>query len=101
MRVLERAPRNSVRVDIFGQQYLVASDEEQEDVMAAARLLDERMREVAQTTTSAGTLNIAILAGLNLAGDYLKAREKGAAIKRQMEDRSRQLVGLIEDNLKK
>lgn len=79
-----------VRVQVFGQEYLIKSDEEEEYVRAVARLVDERMRQVAATTASASSLSVAVLAALNLAGDYLRN-------KKEVEDRSRHLITLIEE----
>lgn len=81
--------KSPIKIRIFGQDYLIRSREGEEYVLAAAKLVDEKMRQVAEKTPSAGTLNVAVLAALNLAGDFLKAQR-----------RSKELASLIEENLK-
>jgi len=81
-----------IKVQIFGQDYQIASDEERDFVLSVAQLVDERMRQVAQSSSSASTLNVAVLTALNLAGDYLRA-------KRDLQRRPRQLISLIESEI--
>lgn len=88
---MEEAKKGPVRVEIFGQEYLIKTDEDEEYVRAVARLVDERMHQLAATTASASSLSVAVLAALNLAGDYLRS-------KKEVEERSRQLMSLIEES---
>lgn len=62
----------SIEINILGRAYKVAcSREEESALMAAADYLDEKMREIRDTSKVIGTERIAIMAGLNLAHELL------------------------------
>ena len=62
-------------VQIFNHSYDVRSSDP-EYVQELARLLDRKMKEVAELTPTVDTLKVAILAALNLAGEYLAVRDE-------------------------
>jgi len=65
------APR-SIDIHILGRAYKVAcSREEESALIAAADLLDEKMREIRENSKVIGAERIAIMAGLNLAHELL------------------------------
>lgn len=64
-------------VTIFGRTYHLRGDGEPGYLAELADLVDRKMREVADTTGTADTLKVAILASLNIADDYLKAGQEG------------------------
>lgn len=61
-------------VTILGRTYRLRGDGDDEYLMELAALVDRKMREVETATGTADTLKVAILASLNIADDYLKAR---------------------------
>ncbi|MDO9221560.1 MAG: cell division protein ZapA, partial [Thiobacillus sp.] len=65
------APR-SIDIHILGRSFKVAcSREEEPALIAAADYLDEKMREIRDSSKVIGAERIAIMAGLNLAHDLL------------------------------
>ena len=61
-----------VKVRILDKEYRIACDEgEEEDLLAAARLLDTRMQEIRDVGKVIGTERIAVVAALNMANDLL------------------------------
>lgn len=85
------AKSKPVEVRILDREYLVACPEdEQDDLLAAAKLLDKRMREVRDSHRLAGIDRIAVLAALNLAHDLhslSESRQRGQREERRnMED---------------
>jgi cell division protein ZapA len=65
------APR-SIEIQILGRAYKVAcSREEEPGLVAAAHYLDDKMREIRDTSKVIGAERIAIMAGLNLAHELL------------------------------
>ena len=93
---MEQPAARAIKVRVFGQEYVIKSQEEEEYVLAVAKLVDEKMREVAGSTSSASTVSVAVLAALNLAAEYLKAREKSQGLEEQLKKRSQELISLIE-----
>lgn len=87
--------KRSVKVDIFGHDYVLKSDSDDNHIQRVADLVDEKMKEVSASTNSKTVLNIAILAALNIADEYLKIKdERGLA-----EAKARELAQLIDSNL--
>lgn len=67
-----------VNVRVLDREYTVGcTPEQREGLLAAARLLDTRMREVRGTNRMAGVDRIAVLAALNLAHELLQSRRDG------------------------
>ena len=64
--------KQSVDVVIMGQSLTVASDDGPEHVRAVARYLDETMRALAEGGRAVATLDVALLAALNIASEYQK-----------------------------
>jgi cell division protein ZapA len=64
----------STPVTILGRTYRLRGDGDSEHVKELATLVDRKMREIESLTGTADTLKVAILASLNIADDYLKAR---------------------------
>lgn len=70
----------SIEINILGRAYKVAcSREEESALMAAADYLDEKMREIRDTSKVIGAERIAIMAGLNLAHELLTQGGAGVA----------------------
>ena len=62
-----------VSIKILDKEYRIACQpDEQDGLLASARLLDARMREIRQTGRVIGTDRIAVLAALNLAHDLVQ-----------------------------
>ncbi|MCE3002256.1 MAG: cell division protein ZapA [Xanthomonadaceae bacterium] len=68
-----------VAVSILDREYLVAcTPDERAGLVAAAALLDGRMREVRNAARSATVDRIAVLAALNLAHELLQQRHSAS-----------------------
>ncbi len=78
----ENAP---VAVTILDREFHVAcSSEERAGLLAAARYLDTKMREMRSAARSAGLDRIAILAALNICHELLNARERETTDSKQL-----------------
>jgi len=67
------AAKRTVPVQIFGQQFRIRSDGDAARIRRAAALVDETMARVRARTGTADTLDIAVLAALNIAHRLLVA----------------------------
>jgi cell division protein ZapA (FtsZ GTPase activity inhibitor) len=95
------AARHSISVRILGQDYRIASDGDpaaEEQIQAAATLVDETMRKIRERTGTVDTLHIAVLAALNVANQYIAYREHPTATPGEPIDRERMhaLIELVE-----
>ena len=77
-----------VKVRIYGQDYTIAGDREEETIKAIAAYVDEKMREVGRNFATNAMGSLAVLAAINMADELFGARkqiEELNAAKEQME----------------
>jgi cell division protein ZapA len=84
-------------VRILGQELSVVSDSGDEHVAEVIRFVSDKVEEAGKAAGSKNTLNIAILAALNIADEYLRMMGAEDSIYSQLESRSEQLINLIND----
>ncbi len=87
-------------VTICGRTYYLRGEGDASYLAELAGLVDSKMRGVAEATGTADSLKVAILAALNIADDYFRARREvaddGHAIGG---DRLARLVALLDEAL--
>ncbi|MEW6515859.1 MAG: cell division protein ZapA [candidate division FCPU426 bacterium] len=66
--------RPSVKVTIFGSEYAIRGEADDNYIFTLARYLDEKMREISENTHLTSPLKISILAGINLADEIFRLR---------------------------
>lgn len=89
-----------VDVKIWGQTFTVASEEKEEHLRRVAALVDAKMREVSRGAAGAGgisTVDIAILAALNIASDYQKLKDESENVRRAIDGLSSRVETSLED----
>ena len=84
-------------VRILGQELSVTSDSGDEHVEKVIRYVSEKVDEAGRVAGSKNALNIAILAALNIADEYLRMTGARENIYSQLENRSEQLINRIND----
>jgi cell division protein ZapA len=84
-------------VKILGQELSVMSDSGDEHVADVIRYVSEKVEAAGKASATKNTLNIAILAALNIADEYLRIRGVREDVYSQLESRSEQLIHLIND----
>ncbi|MBU2252442.1 MAG: cell division protein ZapA [Proteobacteria bacterium] len=84
-------------VRILGQDLSVISDSGDEHVENVIRYVSEKVEEAGKAAGSKNALNIAILAALNIADEYLRMMGVKENIYSQLVSRSEQLIHLIND----
>ena len=84
-------------VRILGQELSVISDSGDEHVASVIRYVSGKVEEAGKTAGSKNALNIAILAALNIADEYLRMAGVKENIHSQLESRAEQLIHLIND----
>jgi cell division protein ZapA len=88
---------NRVDVQIFGQSYTIVGNDDPDRVQELARLVDTKMREIAEHSKGISPLKIAILTALNIGDDMLSAREGQDAFAQKGDKLISLLSGVIED----
>ena len=90
------ANEHLVEIRVFGQTYTVKTDADDAHIQEVARYVNETIEEILKKTKSVSSLNVAILAALNIAEDLLKEKEKRKALLHDVGAKSRDLVEKIE-----
>ncbi|UYB53201.1 cell division protein ZapA [Xanthomonas sp. AM6] len=90
-----------VSVRILDREYTVGVEpEERDSLLAAARLLDAKMREVRGSNRMAAVDRVAVLAALNLAHELQQLRDEQARrdheMTRTLADLNRRLDGVVD-----
>lgn len=71
--------REPVTVQILDREYRIACDEEErQELVQAALMLDEQMRDVRDNARIVGMDKIAVLAALNISHELLRAQQREA-----------------------
>ena len=70
-------PRRSVSVRIRGKEFRVLTDGDEASLQRVAGLVDQTMARVERHTGAVDTMDVAMLAALNLARELLDLREGG------------------------
>ena len=91
--------KNLIRVEILGREYTVKSDEGEEKVKDIAAYVNRKINEVSESSQTVSTLNLAILAALNIANDYFNAVEGQKNFWQSIEGRSGRLIAMIDSKI--
>ncbi len=91
--------KNLVRIEILGREYNVRSDEGEDRVKKIAEYVDQKIKEITADTKTLSTINVAILAALNIADDYFRAVEDQNHLTRTVKNKSGQLIAMIDSKI--
>ncbi|MBI5682058.1 MAG: cell division protein ZapA [Deltaproteobacteria bacterium] len=67
---------NSVEVKLLEQRLLVKTDEDEEYTKRVVDLVDNKIHEIRDNARIASKLDVALLTAMNIAGEYIKTRER-------------------------
>jgi cell division protein ZapA len=81
-----------IKVDILGNVYTLKGDLDPELLEKVSALLNQRIKEVESSMPSTNKVHLAILTALNIAYDYLQAKEELERMEKMMETKTHQWV---------
>jgi cell division protein ZapA len=93
--------KNLVRVEILGREYVVKSDEGEDRVKKIAAYVNQKIKEISESTQTVSTLNAAILAAMNIANDYFQIMEEKKTYRQDYESKAEHLIAMIDDRIKR
>ena len=98
---MSRTATEPVSIRLLDREYTVGcAPDERNSLLAAARLLDAKMREIRGGNRMAALDRVAVLAALNLAHELQQARSESSSrdreLSRTLDDLHRKLDGLID-----
>lgn len=88
-----------VRVTIYGQPYNIRGDASSDYIEQLADYVNEKMEDVGRNVSGANTLQIAILAALNIADEFFQARRINSGIEGAVEEKTREIISLLDEGL--
>ena len=68
--------KKTTEISIMGQKFMIKSDSNDDYVRRVAEFVDMKIDDVMQSTKSVASLNVAILAAMNIADEYFKFRKE-------------------------
>lgn len=85
-----------VKVRILDREYLVTSEEDQEQVQRIAEYVNEKLREVRDSTEGLSEKKTAILAALNIASEYFQLSKEQDDLLARLRQRTELLIHNID-----
>ena len=89
--------KNSYNITILGQELSVVSDSEDDQVAEVVQFLNKKVDEILHSGNGLKTLNVAILAALNISEELIKLKGVNKELCDQLESRAEKLIQLIEE----
>jgi len=83
----------------MGQKFMVKSESNDDYVVQIARYVDDKINEVIENTKSVASINVAILAAMNIADELLKIKRDNGDKFQTVEKKIKDLIELIDIQL--
>ena len=74
-----------VKVKIFGQEYTISGERDEDTIREIAYYVDSKMKEAKHFFPTGSPTSLAVLTAINIADEYFKAREDCAALESEKE----------------
>ena len=87
-----------VRVTILDHEYLVRSDEDENQVQRVAKFVNERFTEIRDNSQGLSEGKTAILAAFHIASEYFQALKDRDDLAREVQSRARALNSQIDSS---
>ena len=87
---------SSKKIQIYGKTYSLKSSSSEVDAEEVAAYVDSRMKELADARSKTTTLDLAILAALNIAQELLELKNQAGAKEEAEGEKLRQLVEALD-----
>ena len=90
---------SSKKIQIYGKTYSLKSSSSEVDAEEVAAYVDSRMKELANARSKTSTLDLAILAALNIAQELMELKNQARAKEEAEGETLRQLVEALDREL--
>lgn len=91
---------NVLKVNIYGTEYPIKGTTDTDYIRQVAEYVDNKMRDIDQSTSVKSSLKVAILAAINIADELFREREEKRGLVQSFEEKISHLSKLINENLK-
>ena len=93
---MDETPSRVANVEIHGQRYAIRSHLDAAYVAELAAYVDGKMRLALRETPSGDTVKLAVLAAINIADEYFRARDTGRLCEAAVATRAGELEHLVD-----
>lgn len=87
--------KSAIEVQICGRHYTIKGDATPEHAQRLAAYVDEQMRRMTSSSGAVPSLNVAVLAALNIAEELFQVREEKRLLEEQYERKAADLADLL------
>ena len=88
-----------VKVTILGQTYNIKGDASPEYIIKLTDYVNQKIEEIGDNVPGGNSLQLAILASLNIADEYFQMRKISNGMEGAIEDKTKEIISLLEDGL--
>ncbi len=88
--------QNKAEIRILGQKYTIRVDASEDEMQELASFVDTKIKEVLDKAPGITPLNAAILAALNIAGEFRKLRKEQQEVAVRLTEKTQALSSLFE-----
>ena len=96
-----RSPSGLTRVEICEQVYLIKGSMDSAYVEELAAYVDRKMREIAESSQTADSLKVAVLAALNIADELFQEKDNAKKLDSVVYERSSECSRQLDQVLKR
>lgn len=86
----------SVEVSIMGQKFMVRSESDDQYVVDVANFVNKKIADIISKTKSVPSLNVVLLAAMNIADEFFKYKNKKDQTFQQVEKKIAQMIEFID-----
>lgn len=88
--------KKQIEIKVLGQKFTIRSDSDEDYVHEVAQFVDQKMTEVASSSKTVSSLNIAILAAMNIADEFMKYKKDKEKVCDIAEKKIKSVIELID-----
>ena len=89
-------PSRIVTVEIMGQRYPIRSALDVEYITLLASYVDEKIQSATELSTGVDTVRIAVLAALNIADEYFRARDSNTHLGNDLQKLATEIEQIVD-----
>ncbi len=89
----------NVKVEIFGHTYTVNGDAPSEYIHELSEFVDQKMNEVNENISTKSSVQVAILAALNIADEYFQLKKLNKGMDFALESKAKSLISMLDDGI--
>ncbi|MBI5299116.1 MAG: cell division protein ZapA [Deltaproteobacteria bacterium] len=88
--------KKQIEIKVMGQKFMVRSESSEEYINAVADFVDQKITEIVKGSKSVASLNVAILAAMNIADEFMKYKDQKDKQVSKVEEKIKTVIELID-----